>query len=145
MDIRKGTLEDIPAFEYLDNLCFPATFRYNRFDFLYYFFRSNVFSLVAEDLDGISGFLIADTKPPNDGHIVTIDVHPQYRKKGVGKALMHESEKIFRNAGAPKILLEVHEDNMIAQIFYSKLGFKIDKRLDNYYFSGNGLRLVKKL
>jgi ribosomal-protein-alanine N-acetyltransferase len=145
MDIRKGKVEDIPAFEYLDNLCFPKTTRYSRFDFIYYFFRNNAFSIVAEDDEGIHAFLIADIKPPNDGHIVTIDVHPSYRRKGLGKALMNESEKNFKEAGAPRIVLEVHENNVAAQLFYSNLGYRIDRRLDNYYYSGNGLRLAKMI
>jgi ribosomal-protein-alanine N-acetyltransferase len=145
MDIRRGKVEDIPAFEYLDNLCFPRILRYNRFDFIYYFFRNNVFSLVAEDDEGVHAFLIADIKPPNDGHIVTIDVHPTYRRQGLGKALMDKSERIFKETESPRIVLEVHENNIPAQLFYSNLGFRIEQRLDNYYYSGNGLRLAKKI
>jgi ribosomal-protein-alanine N-acetyltransferase len=145
MNIRKGTVEDIPAFEYLDNLCFPETMRYSRFDFIYYFFRSNVFTLVAEDDEGIHAFLIADIKSPNEGHIATIDVHPSFRRQGLGKALMDRSETIFKEAGAPRIVLEVHENNVAAQLFYSELGFRIDRRLEKYYYSGNGMRLAKKI
>ena len=145
MDIRKGNIEDIPSFEYLDNLCFPQTLRYSRYDFIYYFFRKSVFSLVAEDAEGIHAFLIADIRPPDDGHIATIDVHPSYRRRGLGKSLMDESEKIFKDVGVPRIVLEVHENNVPAQLFYSDIGFRIDRRLENYYYTGNGMRLAKKI
>jgi ribosomal-protein-alanine N-acetyltransferase len=145
MAVRKGRIDDIPAFEYLDKLCFPQTIRYSRFDFLYYFFKKNVMTLVLEDERKVYGFLIADLKSPTEGHIVTIDVHPTYRRNGLGRQLMIEAERIFIDLGLQKVDLEVHESNVIAQIFYSKLGYRLEKKLFKFYHSGHGLRMVKLL
>lgn len=145
MVIRKGSIEDIPAFEYIDDLCFPQWMRYSRYDFVYYFFKKNVFVLVSEDDEGVHGFIIADIRSVDDGHIITIDVHPDHRRKKLGTYLMAEVEVIFREQGVKKAILEVHRDNLPAQLFYSNLGYRIEKQLDNYYHSGHGLKLAKKL
>jgi ribosomal protein S18 acetylase RimI-like enzyme len=123
MAIRKGQIEDIPKFESLDRLCFPDSVRYSRFDFLYYFFKKDVFTIVSENGRKIHAFLIADLKTSEVGHIISIDIHPSFRRAGLGTKLMAEAERIFNELGVKKIVLEVHEDNVIAQLFYSNLGY----------------------
>ena len=145
MNIRKGRIEDIPTFEYLDDLCFPSWMRYSRYDFVYYFFKKDIFVLVAEDEDGIHGFIIADLRTPEVGHIITIDIHPDYRRMKLGTDLIAEVEDIFRELGMKKVILEVHQDNLPAQLFYSNIGYRIEKQLKNYYHSGHGILLGKSL
>ncbi|UCH88706.1 MAG: GNAT family N-acetyltransferase [Thermoplasmata archaeon] len=145
MAIRKGRVEDIPAFEYIDKLCFPQTIRYSRFDFIYYFFKNNVFTLVCEEGRRIQAFMIADVKSTEEGHIISIDVHPNYRRKGLGRNLMDEAEKIFMKLGIQRVTLEVHESNVLAQLFYSDMGYRLEKKLYNYYHSGHGLQMSKML
>jgi ribosomal protein S18 acetylase RimI-like enzyme len=145
MAIRKGRVDDIPAFEYIDKLCFPKTIRYSRFDFLYYFFKKNVFTLVFEEDGRAQAFLIADLKSPTDGHIISIDVHPSFRRSGLGRKLMDEAERIFDELGIDQVSLEVHESNVIAQLFYTDMGYRLERKLFNYYHSGHGLRMAKSL
>lgn len=45
------------------------------------------------------------------GHISTIDVSPKYRRRGIGKLLLAEMEKIFKQKGVKTCYLEVREDN----------------------------------
>lgn len=145
MAIRRGRVDDIPAFEYLDKLCFPQTIRYSRFDFIYYFFKKNVFTLVSEKDRQLNAFLIADLKSATEGHIISIDVHPDLRRSGLGRKLMAEAEKIFTDMGIEHVILEVHESNVIAQMFYSELGYKMKQKLNKYYHSGHGMQMVKDI
>ncbi|MBK8806781.1 MAG: GNAT family N-acetyltransferase [Bacteroidales bacterium] len=50
-------------------------------------------------------------------------VHPKYRERGVGKALMSRIVEIATERNCGKITLEVREDNFKAQMLYNSLGF----------------------
>lgn len=75
-----------------------------------------------------------------DGHrgwINYLAVHPDHRRGGIGKRLMEEAERLLRQAGCPKINLQVRSGNAVAIGFYERIGFKTDgvvslgKRLDS--------------
>jgi ribosomal protein S18 acetylase RimI-like enzyme len=74
-----------------------------------------------------------------DGHrgwINYLAVDPSLRRQGVGRRLMQQAEELLRNAGCPKINLQVHSGNQQAAEFYARLGYLQDdvisfgKRLD---------------
>jgi ribosomal-protein-alanine N-acetyltransferase len=77
------------------------------------------------------------------GHIMTIDVAVAYRRKGIAKRLMLETESIFKNKGAVECVLEVREDNIAALGLYQKLGYLKAAVLENYYGKAHGLCLKK--
>ncbi len=52
-------------------------------------------------------------------------VHPDYRGRRIGYALMERAIKVATQKGASWIGLEVREDNMIAGRLYRQLGFKV--------------------
>ncbi len=79
------------------------------------------------------------------GHILTIDVAPQNRGKGVASVLMDAVEEIFRQRGATASHLEVREDNAAAISLYEKMGYEKIGTLRRYYGNENGLYLAKKL
>jgi [ribosomal protein S18]-alanine N-acetyltransferase len=65
-----------------------------------------------------------------DGHIISIAVHPQHRRKGIGgKLLQRAMEAPQRN----RVWAEVRRSNHGAQAFYSKMGFQIKGLIPNYY------------
>ena len=67
-----------------------------------------------------------------DGHrgwIYSLAVNPEYRKLGVGKALMAKAEKKLKELGCPKINLQVLESNKAVVDFYEKLGFSVEPRI----------------
>jgi ribosomal protein S18 acetylase RimI-like enzyme len=57
-------------------------------------------------------------------NIHDIVVHPKYRGKGLGKALMKRLIAISTERGYCKVTLEVREDNSIAQNLYRNIGFE---------------------
>jgi len=80
------------------------------------------------------------------GHIVTIDVIPKYRRKGIATKLLQRIEKEFHDVGIETSYLEVRDDNMAARKLYRKLGYREVEVLEDYYSHGeNGIRLEKAL
>ncbi len=59
-------------------------------------------------------------------------VHKDYRKMGVGEALMEKARELAAETKAKGIILETEKTNAQAQNLYDKLGYKRDK--DHYYF-----------
>jgi ribosomal-protein-alanine acetyltransferase len=108
----------------------------------------NSVSLIALTSDVIMGFIIGSAYFERNslvGHVLTIDVLPDQRRKGIGTLLLQELEKLFKAKGAHACTLEVREDNVAAIGLYRKLGYKTISNLRNYYGSIHGIRLRKIL
>jgi len=108
----------------------------------------NSISLVAKMDSSAVGFIIGTVymeRKSSAGHILTIDVSPAYRRKGVAERLLKEIETIFRERGVKASHLEVREDNVAALKLYQKLGYVIVGRLRNYYRNAHGIYLRKVL
>lgn len=92
--------------------------------------------MVAEDEGGIAGFAIVEFQLEGGrriGHIVTIDVAPEQRRRGMGRLLMNALLENCREARAGSLRLEVAVDNEGAQAFYRLLGFTEIGRIPGYY------------
>lgn len=59
----------------------------------------------------------------DEAHVTNIAVHPQFRGKKIGKALLLNLLEQALRLGAERITLEVRPSNKIAQELYRKLGF----------------------
>ena len=66
-------------------------------------------------------FEVSYKKP---GEIRELFVTSKYRKKGIGKLLLNELEKHFKNIGCDVIKLSVLSVNIKARTFYESSGFK---------------------
>jgi ribosomal protein S18 acetylase RimI-like enzyme len=106
----------------------------------------NAVSLVGR-VDGIiAGFIIGRVDLIRNcpvGHIMTIDVAPNYRRKEIAQKLMLEIEAIFKTKGATECRLEVRENNVAAIGLYMKLGFEKISLLEHYYGEAHGYYLRK--
>jgi ribosomal-protein-alanine acetyltransferase len=105
-------------------------------------------SLIALSNDAIIGFIIGSMYFERNslvGHVFTIEVLPDHRRKGVGTLLLQELEKLFKEKGVHACILEVRGDNIAAKGLYRKLGYKTVSSLRNYYGSVHGIRLRKIL
>ena len=104
--------------------------------------------LIAKVNRQIVGFIIGTIYRERNvlsGHILTIDVLPEHRRKGIGLKLLQEMEKIFKEKNIKTCCLEVREDNIAALALYRKLGYVEVGKLKNYYRSANGVHLKKVL
>jgi ribosomal protein S18 acetylase RimI-like enzyme len=79
---------------------------------------------VAEDGDGLVGFLDADAAEPGRWHVETVHVRPTARREGVAKALLREAAAAARKGGAKHVSLEVLTTNEIAEAVWRRLGFE---------------------
>jgi len=57
-------------------------------------------------------------------YISTVMVHPKFRRRGIGKALVSEAINVAFEYGAKKAILHVREDNLPAKNLYLSLGFQ---------------------
>jgi ribosomal-protein-alanine N-acetyltransferase len=71
-----------------------------------------------------------------DGHIISIAVHPQHRRRGIGKKLL---EKAIDAYHLRKLWAEVRKSNEGAQTFYLRMGFQIIGVVPNYYGNEDAL------
>lgn len=62
-------------------------------------------------------------------------VHEDYRKMGVGEALMKKAEELAFETGAKGIFLQTHNTNLQAQNLYYKSGYNLDKEFFTFYFN----------
>jgi ribosomal-protein-alanine N-acetyltransferase len=78
--------------------------------------------------------------------ITSIAVHPDYRRLGIGEALLDYIIDICEKNNVKEIILEVRISNTIAQNLYFKKGFKKIGVRKWYYRDGeDALVMVKKL
>ena len=108
----------------------------------------NSVSLVAKVNGEIVGFIIGMVYIERNaliGHILTIDVSPIQRQKGIAQKLLQEVEKIFKGKSVTACRLEVKEDNIAALRLYQKFGYKKVAKLKNYYGNAHGIYLKKDL
>ena len=129
----------------LDQMCFPEGIAYTPEEIALGLAQPGAFVLVAEVENQVVAFLLAYQKKRPVGHIVTIDVHPDFRQRGIGYQLMELAEQRLRQGGAMRIVLEVSVENDPALQFYAKLGYLTRRLLPHYYRDASDAYLMEKM
>lgn len=106
-----------------------------------FFYELGEHALVTED-DGrmagfLLGFLTGGPDPMAYVHLVGID--PEYRRRGVGRALYLEFMRKVRDAGARRIKAITTPNNLGSIAFHRSLGFE-GEQVDDY--AGKGRQRV---
>ena len=83
-----------------------------------------------------AGFMIYWTVV-DEIHLLNLAVHPDWRRKGIAAALMHQLMIVARSNNIEDILLEVRVSNRNAQLLYRKFGFR-PMGIRERYYSDNG-------
>ena len=60
----------------------------------------------------------------DEGQIINVAVHPDARRRGVGRSLMEAAETYAKERGIVFLSLEVRESNIAARSLYSSLGWE---------------------
>lgn len=60
------------------------------------------------------------------GWLNYVAVDPAHRRRGLGRLIIAEADRLLRAAGCPKINLQVRASNKEAIEFYRKLGYSVD-------------------
>lgn len=137
--LRPGVPADANSFYELDNICFPPQVAFSMSLFRYHLKDRASINLVVEknagaihELPLLAGFIVAHVFGKS-GQIVTMDVHPDYRKKGIGTVLLDECEKAMREKGAKESLLQVSVENEPAIALYKKNKYRPIGIMRGYY------------
>jgi ribosomal-protein-alanine N-acetyltransferase len=69
----------------------------------------------------------------DEAHITTFAVHPDWRRKGVGRRLIQALLVAATELGAARMTLEVRVSNLAGQSLYEGHGFQITGRRERYY------------
>jgi ribosomal-protein-alanine N-acetyltransferase len=72
----------------------------------------------------------------DEGHIMDVAVHPDFRRLGIGELLLLDLYDQVRPRGVLRLTLEVRASNMVAQNLYRKYGFSVEGRRPRYYGDG---------
>ena len=103
--------------------------------------------LVAEDVRSkkVVGYIMGLIEFGH-GHIISIATSKEYRKRGIGSALLKELEDIlFKKYNVAYITLEVRFNNREARLFYYKRGYMDKRLLPRYYEDGtDAILMIKK-
>ena len=82
--------------------------------------------------DQVFGYIIFS----KDGHIISIAVHAQHRRKGIGNDLLQSA---MNTPHLKRVWAEVRRNNEGAQAFYFHMGFQIVGVVPNYYGNEDAL------
>jgi ribosomal-protein-alanine N-acetyltransferase len=133
--IRPYCPEDSRTLHAIDSICFPPGIAYSSGELLFYLKHPESITRVAEARGKIVAFTVGRVGR-GLGHVVTLDVLPEARRKGAGTELMAILHEEFRKRGGRAAILEVSARDAGAVAFYEKLGYEYVTRIPDYY--GNG-------
>lgn len=94
--------------------------------------QSNTICLIAEKADRTAGYLLAYTAA-GEAEIARIGVVKELRRQGVARELLGALEKIGKQSGIEKILLDVRAGNTAARTLYTSEGFMEDGIRRDFY------------
>ena len=135
MIIRKFTPTDLKRVYEIENMSFDQSYGINMFQQLY---EMGIGFLVAEEEGYVIGYVMFWIKYEYQGHIISIAVDKNYRRRGAGTQLLVKAIAILSLLNIDAIYLEVNENNTGAVEFYKSFNFKIDRIVPGYYENGDG-------
>src|SRR5262245_58888463 len=80
----------------------------------------------------IAGYIVA-RETAGELHINNVAVREQYRRRGIGRALLSRIMDTAKRLKVQVAFLEVRSGNQAAQALYQKIGFKPIARRPDYY------------
>ena len=151
-NLRKFTPDDLQSVIQINRLCLPEN--YMDFFFMDLHQRFPETFIVAEEDGKIVGYIMCRIEVGlasfglgglmRKGHVVSIAVMPQGRRKGVAQALMAEAMEGMRRYNAKQIYLEVRVTNGQGVALYKKLGFEVSRTIHGYYSDGEDAYVMSK-
>ncbi len=132
-EIRDYVGRDAHRLHQIDRQCFPPHLAYSRAELLFFLRHPDSIRKVADQEGRILGFAIGRPEGDLYGHIITLDVIPEARRRRVGTALLEAVHLEFRRRGVPLAVLEVSAVDSGAQLFYRGFGYQRVETLRGYY------------
>ena len=143
---------DLQKVMHINRICLPEN--YTDYFFIDLYRRFPETFIVAEHDGEITGYIMCRIELGlshfgfggliKKGHVVSIAVLPEYRRKGIGKALITRAIEGMKLYNAKQCFLEVRITNTPAINLYKKLGFQVTKTIHGYYADGEDAYVMSK-
>jgi ribosomal-protein-alanine N-acetyltransferase len=159
LKLRSYAPDDFESLYQIDQVCYEPGIAYSRRELRRYLQFPGAECVVAEaeepatsasetrlrdaGLARIEGFCIT-THEKSRGYIVTIDVLPGTRRRGVGTKLLKEVEQRLAAKGVREVGLETATDNESAVAFWQKHGYRTRGVQKGYYPGGRDAYAMMK-
>ena len=101
-------------------------------DFIHCLRQRNCIGMVAEHEDRVVGFMIYELHKTRI-HVLNFAVAPGYRRRGVGSQMIAKLVGKLSSQRRSRIVLEVRETNLPAQLFFRESGFRAISVMRAYY------------
>ncbi len=146
-EIRLLTDKHLKEVLKLNLRCFKAGENYTKYTFSYLLNEPKTLSYrIVTPSEQIVAFVFVMTNTDGTGHITTIGVAPEHRRRGLGNRLLLHTEEALRKRNISTVMLEVRVSNLPAQNLYRAFGYATVQRLIGYYNNGeDGFLMVKSL
>jgi ribosomal-protein-alanine N-acetyltransferase len=135
------TEKDLDEVLAIENASFPLP--WNRDHFLDELKTECAFPLVALTPETKLAGYICPRLLLDEGHILDIAVHSDFRGRGVGRLLVERVLTDCREGGADFVSLEVRPSNTIAIALYRQMGFVETGKRKKYYENGEDALLME--
>jgi ribosomal-protein-alanine N-acetyltransferase len=141
MDIIFASIRDLNALRKLERACFEID-SWPLFDLIAVLTFPDVVRLKAVEEGQMIGFVAGDPRPSQGfSWIATIAVLPEYRRKGIGRALLHACEVQLKT---PRLKLSVRVSNQVAINLYEQEGYRTVDIWKAYYNDGEDAIVMEK-
>jgi ribosomal protein S18 acetylase RimI-like enzyme len=139
--IEPANWRDLNILRKLEAVCFPND-AWPLLDLIGVLTLPNIIRLRAMVANNLIGFIAADLRPSEHvAWIATIAVLPEFRRQGLGNALLHACEE---KLSFPLVRLSVRITNHPAISLYEKAGYKDIEIWSNYYQDGEDALVMEK-
>lgn len=139
--IQTANWRDLNALRRLEKICFPKD-NWPILDLVGVLTLSNVVRLKAVIDEQMVGFVAGDIKRAEQvAWVATIGVLPEYRRRGIGTALLEECEKQVQ---MPRMRLCVRLTNNSAIQLYENYGYERVNLWKRYYHDGEDAVVMEK-
>lgn len=150
--LRKFVPDDLQTVMQINRVCLPEN--YTDFFFVDLHQRFPETFIVAEEEGKVSGYIMCRIEVGlsnygfggliRKGHVVSIAVMPQSRRKGMASALINRALEGMQNYKAKQGFLEVRVTNELGITLYKKLGFEVTRTINGYYSDGEDAYVMTK-
>ena len=143
-ELRRYRAGDLEAMFRLDEVCFEEPFRFS-LAVMRRFAEARRARVVVAESDGVLvGFCVVHVEAAKVGYVVTLDVAPEWRRKGLAGVLMGAVEDQVRAAGGGAMVLHVFVGNEVAIRFYERMGYGLVGEDEDFYGDGVGALVYRK-
>lgn len=144
-EVRTLTEKQLKEVMRLNLRCFRNGENYTKHTFNYLLNDSRTLSyrMVTSENEMV-GFVFVMMDDNGAGHITTIGVAPEHRRRGLAERLLSHAEESLRNRQINTVMLEVRVSNIAAQSLYRSFGYAVVQRIGKYYNNGEDCFLMMK-